>query len=319
MKLVQPLLLAPLLILASHAADPSKLRDAKKAQRKPLDIDLVVKSVANYLWTDSKNAPKQNFVIMGSYPAAVKAYEEKGLVLPFNDIDVFYSSNDCARDWKISYESGVVPGSDIEVNLVEMCRFDEDLEAHIGVDINAVGVAVKVIPSTSIAGEVTPVIDAWAVSPHFEDFLTSEVLAITPSGLSKTPGTALVRLMAKAQQLRMPYVLPANQTLLEESFHGAPISDHYKTRLDALDNKHQSQFYEAFEIRDTNKPGWYRLALKDRVFPKQMRELQSSPYSDSPSSAPSAAPVPSPRPPPSSDDRQVHPRVLSIVRCRTPR
>ena len=286
-------------LFASQTGVSSMLRSSKEASMKPpLDIDLVVKSVASYLWEDLEDGlPKKNFVIKGSYPAAVKAYEEQGLLLPYNDIDVFFASDDCSRDMTISYVKDIIPGSDIEVNTVGVCDFDENLGAQMDVDINAVAVGLKVVPNATMSDEVVPIIDSWVASPHFEEFLESKTLSITPTGFAHTPGSALIRLISKAQQLNVPFVLPSNHTQIEQSFHGAPIPTIYKKRLEALDRDHKAQFDKSFEVHETDSPYWYRVGLKGKPLPETMRNLQTSGYDDpkpAPDTAATPAPVPSP-------------------------
>lgn len=109
----------------------------------PPSLDVVIESLAKYLWSDSRPRP---FLVKGSYPASVWIKEHSQLNLPYNDIDVIIDTptpgDDCQYDASSQvasqfgpsefvdsvYVDGVIPGSDKTVQVVTLCDIHDPEE-----------------------------------------------------------------------------------------------------------------------------------------------------------------------------------------------
>ena len=150
---------------------------------------------------------KGDFIVAGSYPAAVIAamvtpyvQDLPTLDLPFNDIDCYHG--DMVGDGEGSFRLGpppfpkkIVQGIEKEVNYMKGC-VDLNLKSLIsGSDINAVRIGVKV--SALSTGEISST--AWEVSRHFWQFIFYDrILRVVRTD---TPAQSLVRLVYKHWQL----------------------------------------------------------------------------------------------------------------------
>lgn len=201
-------------------------------------MDVVIKDVAKHLWHDSRPRP---FFIKGSYPAAVWAYEHSDLDLPYNDIDVIVDAptptDECQTDHYNNksqfgptgvvdnyFVDGLIHGSDMSVQVVSLCDIDnpEDLITKYS-DINSVSIGFIVTPNEH--GD--PVLQKWAISPKFKEFLQTKILEEVEENVvrSSTPEKSIIRLLHKGQQMNMEYNLPQD---MEETFHGNAITSYYK-------------------------------------------------------------------------------------------
>ncbi|KAL7547922.1 hypothetical protein ACHAWF_012216, partial [Thalassiosira exigua] len=170
----------------------------------PIPIDIVLDSIAKHLWS-REDTP--TFMVVSSYPAAVRA-EKHGIHIPFNDIDVsVQAANPDDSPWctgKLSdyvtstFVENVVPGSDVVVNLREVCSLDD--AAKYVPDINSSSAAFLVGPKrATLKGRgAEPEIKEWIEFPEFTKFLASKSLEINDDS-GEGLGESVVRLVRKGQ------------------------------------------------------------------------------------------------------------------------
>lgn len=285
------------LVASTHAAPATNLRGNHNAATPapPLDVDLVVQSVSDYIWNNPASPFSQYepsaFVVKGSYPAALKAMEvNSSWILPYNDIDVFLPAvtqgdgpcNDLL--YSVTYTNDVIPDHDVEVNFVEKCFFNETLAEHAeDADINAVSVAFEVLPQAGNGSVVLPKMGEWYLREEFQRFLQTRTLEITPYGYRYRPAHAFIRLLAKADQLNLPYKVPTHSVeQMKNKFHGKRIYRHYKKKLDALGEASQQRFYELFGVHPNKKQSVWTIALKGEPLSRsgKNRRLEEGVYDD---------------------------------------
>ena len=226
------------------------------ASTPPLDVNLVVRCVGPVIEAKFGQLP---FVIAGSYPSAVRAYVyDHNWTIAYNDIDVYVwtrpdangtdieagfdidheyrdvetqsqtntrSSSDIAF---ISYSTIDVGGISVEVDLIEKIGIFSLGGLVDTFDINAIKVGFSVYWSSDedcVNDEPTiPRILHWNdARPEFRHFLRSRVLGIPDIEAMARPLSSFIRLLYKAQQLRLDYTLPPDNILiptLGESTYG---------------------------------------------------------------------------------------------------
>jgi hypothetical protein len=248
----------------AHAAEKthSHLRsDRQKNDTSAPSLDNVIESLAKYLWSDRAPTP---FLVKGSFPASVWIKEHSQLDLPYNDIDVVIDTptpeDDCQHDASSKvksqfgpsqfvdsvYVDGVIPGSDKTVQVVTLCdihnHYDELITKYS--DINAVAAGFIVVPNEH--GE--PIFEKWEMSEDFKEFMHTKTLEIVDDNVqvSGTHGNSIIRLLKKAQQLNMDYILPE----WIDSLHGDVILPYYKQKLDNLEPAYKDVIYSRFDFEE---------------------------------------------------------------------
>lgn len=233
-----------------------------------LNKEIVVKYVGKYIKSKFGDIP---FAIAGSYAASVAAYEhDASFCMKFNDIDVYIKhqgprNKNKKNEWEWSgvgeYEEGaipnlvsikdvknVIPGSNTVVNLISLDANGIEgefvsLEGLIrGFDINAVmtGFVAKWSRSDrkyKIHRELARV--------HFNRFLYSRILEIPALEKLSRPVSAFIRLLYKAQQLKLDYNLPEEFELLG-TLDGRCCGEPTKKKLAKLRGKYKKEFTSRF-------------------------------------------------------------------------
>ena len=237
----------------------------------------VVKRIAKHVWSDGY---PRRFIIKGSYPASMYAYEHSNLELPFNDIDVLIdipeSSDKCKDETYSKYESqfgfsrfidstfvdDLLPGSNKQVQVVRLCDIEhpEDLITKYS-DINAISAGFIVTPDDDSSGE--PMIEKWVTSPRYEDFLQTKTLEVMTRH-KPTHESTIVRLLDKAQRLNMEYVVPE----WLDSLHGDVMLPMYKRLLDTLDDQYKDVVYSRFDLMPIHDNKLYMFVGKGKDDPE---------------------------------------------------
>lgn len=269
---------------SSCSLTPSLLFLIKKNQNDtPLDVDLVIESIADFLWNKSPElgGVARPFVIKGSYAAAVWAQEhDYELTLPYNDIDVFIEapagSDKCPSKSgmvKSSYEKGVIPDSDTSVQVTVLCKLDAD-DLIKRSDINAVNVGFKVVPKKE-SGKETAEIDSWSWTPHFETFLKTKTLEIVYS--NGQIQSSFIRLLYKSQCMNnMKYKLPEDH---DDELHGAVVPPNWMKSFFKLDEEHKEAITNRFSLVPVPQhENWFMYVLKGKETPDFPRKLQNQYY-----------------------------------------
>lgn len=281
----------------AHEEQTSPLRSNwRNRDDHPLSLDVVIKNVARHLWNGNHPRP---FVIKGSYPASVWAYEHAGLNLPYNDIDVVVQTpvptEKCQNDGgtfrgpslfgssnlvSSSYVQGLIPGSDKIVQVVSLCDIDnpEELITKFS-DINSVNIGFTVVPN----GFGDPVIKKWDMSTKFEEFLQTKTLKLVDENVAITDclERSIIRLLRKGQQLKMKYSLPEEDVL--DTLHGSVILPSYKSILDHLEVKHKDVIYDRFDLVPIHHGKMYMYIQKGLEHPTPpsvnlLKKLKYYPY-----------------------------------------
>jgi len=186
----------------------------------PLPVNSVIQKVDSVL--SIRGLGNISFIIAGSYPAAIKAFVA-GLLLPYNDIDVYVLSGTKPDETETFIESidnqqVTIQGRRIEINIMTLGWRLLDLGRLInGFDINAIKVGFIVQ-----AGSGVPV---WDVRDSFRLFLLTRQLEIDDIANLEHPASAVVRLLRKAEQLEndgINYSLPEEE-LLRSTLHNRCI------------------------------------------------------------------------------------------------
>ena len=113
-------------------------------------------------------------------------------------------------------------------------------------DMNNVQVGYKVVPRFK-DGKVLPEVDERYVSPAFEDFLLTWTIEIVDH--TRKRAATLIRLLYKAQQLGLPYVLPPEKDLLQ-TFHARAFADCNYQKLQKLTGDFREEIFERFVIKE---------------------------------------------------------------------
>eukprot|EP00899_Mesostigma_viride_P019293 jgi/Mesvir1/27365/Mv07175-RA.1 len=218
------------------------------------------------------------FLVAGSYPSALVAWERvlarPGLRLPFNDVDVFTTSEFRDRGdpiWGNPTVRGTNHCTYMHVNGV-MCPINVVLKPFLNLedsidtfDVNCVKVGVEVSLHPTL-----PYYSArWYVAPSFEEFLQTRILEIDMTGLSapgsQISGNSLVRLIVKSEQLRFEFKLPGPDALT--GFDGWRIwSKYYKKLCEQVSLGNQELFNRSFRVEPLGTHGKeYTLRVWDVV------------------------------------------------------
>lgn len=284
-----------------------------------IDVDVVIEATSKYIWNDKyRNYAPTEFLIKGSYPAAIKAYEESlgELVLPYNDIDVFVKVPDPEKDSRCDknakkasfieskYVKGLIPHhKNLSVQVSVICDWDPDFLVLQWSDVNAVTVGFTVTPPPPYeeeeASPATASFGRWIWNPSkFGHFLHTKTLELETDIVLKRQNydsaKSVVRLLRKAKQCHMDYKLPPSDEL-HTLLHGKVLPPSYKRMYDRLNKADKNMIEKDYDFIDVpveeeeevegsdtgdDESSWTMFARKGEEVPTPPRILTTCGYNN---------------------------------------
>ena len=276
------------------------------ASTPPLDVNLVVRCVGPVIEAKFGQLP---FVIAGSYPSAVKAYEyDHNWTIAYNDIDVYVWTRPDANRTEIedgfnidheyrdvetqsqtntrspsdivdvSYSTIDVGGTSVVFNFIEKIGTFSLGGLVDTFDINAIKVGFSVHWSSDedcVNDEPTiPRIMHWDdARPEFRQFRRSKVLGIPDIEALARPLSSFIRLLYKAQQLRLDYTLPLDNILIP-TLDGRCIGKPTYLKLQRLEPSYMAEVTSRFCF---GSPFWWvRFQVRLWRFARRILRIMSN-------------------------------------------
>ncbi|CAD7924009.1 unnamed protein product [Amoebophrya sp. A120] len=250
------------------------------APKRPLPLSKVV-ARADELLRSYLGHPT-DFIIAGSYPAAVEIDRETRTEkqTPYNDIDVYYAGS-FFEDWQkgdplkprvldCASHAVTIDGEEVELSLIRYahCDLEQLVEAF---DINCIRVGYKIQQDyqhiDATVYKIRPVVRETYRAADFESWLKAMRCAVTDPNAAGTelrmvpledmlytnPCASFIRVIKKAGQLCLPYVLPDLKALAAK-LHMRIIGKENFEKFKKLPAKEQRWIRNLFHIKKL--PTW---------------------------------------------------------------